>query len=78
MKRLNIVEVGIKTEKIALDQFLKWAQVVSTGGEAKALIQEGLVLVNGAVEERRGRRLQPGDQVVVEGRGGYRVITHEG
>lgn len=50
-----------------LGQFLKWAGVVGTGGEAKALIQEGLVLVNGEVETRRGRQLQPGDRVELEG-----------
>ena len=47
-------------------------------GEAKMLIQEGLVTVNGYVELRRGRRLQPGDEVVVRGQGGFRVVTHEG
>ena len=54
-------------EYIKLDQFLKLAQVVQTGGEAKVLIQSGQVLVNGEVETRRGRKLRPGDVVVVEG-----------
>ena len=75
---MDVVEVPIKTEKIALYQFLKWARIVGTGGEAKMLIQEGLVTVNGYVELRRGRRLQPGDEVVVRGQGGFRVVTHEG
>ena len=46
-----------------LDQFLKWHGMVSTGGEAKNLINTGQVLVNGAVEIRRGRKLHPGDEV---------------
>ena len=50
-------------ETIKLDQFLKLAQVVQTGGEAKMLIQSGQVMVNGAVETRRGRKLRPGDAV---------------
>lgn len=50
---------------IELDQFLKLAQVVSSGGEAKRLIQSGLVQVNGAVETRRGRKLRAGDTVLV-------------
>ena len=47
-----------------LDQFLKWMGWVSTGGEAKHLIQASKVSVNGLVETRRGRRLRPGDEVV--------------
>ncbi|HMN30146.1 MAG TPA: S4 domain-containing protein YaaA [Caldilineaceae bacterium] len=54
-------------EYIKLDQFLKLANVVQTGGEAKVLIQSGQVLVNGQVETRRGRKLRPGDVVVVNG-----------
>ena len=54
-------------EYIKLDQFLKLAQIVMTGGEAKTLIQEGLVKVNGEVELRRGRKLRHGDRVEVEG-----------
>ena len=54
-------------ETIKLDQFLKLAQVVKSGGEAKQLIQTGLVMVNGAIEMRRGRKLRAGDVVVVDG-----------
>ncbi len=52
-------------EFIKLDQFLKLAQVVQTGGEAKHLIRSGEVMVNGAEETRRGRKLYHGDQVQV-------------
>lgn len=54
-------------EYIKLDQFLKLAQIVITGGEAKAIILEGMVKVNGEVELRRGRKLRDGDRVEVEG-----------
>lgn len=54
-------------ETIKLDQFLKLAQIVHSGGEAKQLIQAGFVTVNGEVETRRGRKLRPGDVVNVEG-----------
>jgi ribosome-associated protein len=54
-------------EYIKLDQFLKLAQVAMTGGQAKSMILAGLVLVNGEVETRRGRKLRAGDRVVVEG-----------
>ena len=46
-----------------LDQFLKWNNIVSTGGEAKILIKSGRVSVNGEIEKRRGRKLNIGDIV---------------
>ena len=46
-----------------LDQFLKWNNIVSTGGEAKMLIKSGQVSVNGEIEKRRGRKLKIGDVV---------------
>ena len=49
-----------------LDQFLKWKGIVSTGGEAKYLINTGQVLVNGEVEIRRGRKLCSGDIVCLD------------
>ena len=52
---------------IRLDQFLKWEGLVSTGGQAKLLIQSGAVLVNGQVETRRSRKLVEGDVVTVDG-----------
>jgi ribosome-associated protein len=52
---------------IKLDQFLKLQGLVGTGGQAKLLIQDGLVLVNGTVETRRGRKLTVGDRISVEG-----------
>ncbi|NJN81353.1 MAG: S4 domain-containing protein YaaA [Caldilineaceae bacterium] len=54
-------------EYIKLDQFLKLARVVQTGGEAKFLIQSGEVTVNGVEETRRGRKLYHGDLVMIEG-----------
>jgi ribosome-associated protein len=51
---------------IKLDQFLKWQGVTGTGGQAKQLIQDGQVQVNGQVETRRGRKLVAGDQVTIE------------
>lgn len=48
---------------IKLDQFLKWKGIVQSGGEAKHVIQSGVVFVNGTVETRRGRKLRAGDTV---------------
>ncbi|MEA5449775.1 S4 domain-containing protein YaaA [Leptolyngbya sp. CCNP1308] len=52
---------------IKLDQFLKQMQAVSTGGQAKMMIQDGEVSVNGEVETRRGRKLVKGDRVSLDG-----------
>jgi len=54
-------------EYIKLDQFLKLANMVESGGQAKVLIQGGQVKVNGVVETRRGRKLRQGDAVEFEG-----------
>lgn len=62
-----MIEITIDSEYIKLDQFLKLADLVSTGGHAKYLIQEGLVKVNGEVETRRGKKLRSQDIVEVEG-----------
>lgn len=58
----------LNSEYIKLDQFLKMSNIISTGGEAKFYLMENEVLVNGMKENRRGRKLYPGDIVTVEGR----------
>jgi len=60
--------IDITTEFIKLDSFLKIADLVASGGEAKVIIQDGYVRVNGDVEFRRGRKLYSGDHVLVKGR----------
>ena len=47
-----------------LDQYLKWQNLVSSGGEAKIFIKSGSVKVNGVIETRRGRKLNKGDKVM--------------
>ncbi len=59
--------VPITTEYIKLQDLLKFSGAVETGGEAKALIQEGQVLVNGEVCTMRGKKLRPGDTAVLDG-----------
>lgn len=60
-------EITIKDEYIKLGQAMKLAGLVSSGVEAKVLIQEGLVTVNGETDERRGRKLYPGDVFFLDG-----------
>ena len=59
--------VSITTEYIKLDALLKLADAVSSGGEAKILIQEGEVAVNGETCTQRGKKLRPGDVAVLGG-----------
>ncbi|HEX5224943.1 MAG TPA: RNA-binding S4 domain-containing protein [Solirubrobacteraceae bacterium] len=59
------VEVRISGEEIRLGQLLKLAGVVAAGGEAKALLEGEIVLVNDEHETRRGRKLHAGDRVRV-------------
>ncbi|MDO7906155.1 S4 domain-containing protein YaaA [Paenibacillus sp. JX-17] len=67
--------ITINSEYIKLDQFLKLADCVPTGGMAKALLQEGQVKVNGEEEDRRGRKLYPGYKIEVEGCGTFEVAA---
>ncbi len=53
---------------IKLDSFMKWQNLVETGGQAKLLIQNGEVRVNGKIETRRGRKLVNGDKVTFRGK----------
>jgi len=59
--------IQITTEFIKLDQLLKFANLVGTGGEAKMAIQDGLVTVNGEVCTMRGKKIRPGDRVELGG-----------
>ena len=60
-------KISIETEYIKLDSLLKFAAVVGTGGEAKYVISEGMVTVNGEVCTMRGKKLRPGDKVSFQG-----------
>jgi ribosome-associated protein len=60
------IDVPVR-DAIRLGQFLKLANLVESGGEAKPLVADGAVTVNGKVETRRGRQLAPGDVVSVGG-----------
>jgi len=67
--------IGITTEFIKLESFLKLANVVESGGMAKSFIQNEEVLVNGEVCTMRGKKLYPGDQVTFDG--SVYVVTDE-
>ncbi|HKT04318.1 MAG TPA: RNA-binding S4 domain-containing protein [Rugosimonospora sp.] len=60
-------DVVISTDSIRLGQFLKLADAVEVGSDVRALVEDGEVRVNGALESRRGRQLVRGDVVAVRG-----------
>ncbi len=62
-----MITIEITTEYIKLQDLLKFAAIASTGGEAKIMVQEGEVRVNGQVCTQRGKKIRPGDDVLVDG-----------
>lgn len=66
-------EIKIETEFIKLEQIMKFASMVQTGGEAKMLINQELVLVNGEICTQRGKKIRPGDVIEFDGET-YQVI----
>lgn len=60
-------KIQIKTEYIKLEDLLKFSGVTETGGEAKQIIQDGGVLVNGEVCTMRGKKLRSGDVAELDG-----------
>ncbi|WP_315117034.1 RNA-binding S4 domain-containing protein [uncultured Clostridium sp.] len=59
-------EIEINTDIIKLDSFLKWSAIVVNGSDAKMIIKEGMVKVNGEIETRRGRKITKGDKIEIE------------
>ena len=68
--------VAIGTEFIKLEAALKFANATTSGGMAKAVIQDGLVKVNGEVCTMRGKKLYPGDRFSYSG-SDYLICVHE-
>ena len=63
---MNKSEIKINTEFIKLDSLLKFAGLTETGGEAKEIIQEGYVSVNGEVCTMRGKKIRHGDVITLD------------
>ena len=73
---MPIEDIRIETEEIQLDQFLKWAGVLASGGEVKMLIENRQIKRNGETESARRRKLHAGDIIEIEGLGAWRVVTN--
>ena len=70
---MEIIEIN--TEFIKLDQLLKFAGLVGNGSDAKIMIQDEMVRVNGEICTMRGKKLHPGDVVEIEGAGSFEVAA---
>ena len=58
-------DIIISSEFITLAQLLKFADVISSGGQAKDFLAQNTIVINGQNDNRRGRKLYPGDKVIV-------------
>ena len=63
---MELHDIQIHTEYIKLQDLLKFAGAVETGGDAKLIIQEGRVQVNGEVCTMRGKKMRPGDHCILD------------
>ena len=61
--------IKINTETIQLDQLLKWAGIIASGGEGKVLLEDQRIKLNGTIETARRRKLKIGDVVEIDGIG---------
>ena len=66
VKKFDEQQVEIETDFIKLDALLKFAAVVQTGGEAKMMINDGFVSVNGEICTQRGKKIYPDDKVTID------------
>lgn len=70
-------KISVNTEKIQLDQFLKWAGILESGGQVRPMLDEGLIFVNGVKETAKRKQLHPGDVVKIIDIGEYEVVRED-
>ncbi len=74
MKECGFVQkIFIQTEYITLGQFLKLSNIVSSGGIVKPFLLEYQIFVNDVLENRRGKKLYPGDKIKIKTIGEFRI-----
>ena len=67
-------KIEITTETIQLDQFLKWAGVIESGGQLKNMIENELIYVNDVLEKARRKKLKNSDVVRISNVGSWQVV----
>lgn len=68
-------KIKIESEFITLGQFIKFADITSSGGMVKAILQEHKIYINDVLDNRRGRKLYPGDKVLIKNIGIFRITN---
>jgi ribosome-associated protein len=71
-------KIAIQTDTIQLDQFLKWAGIVDTGGQTKDFLQNQTIYINGAVVKEKRKKLLPDDIVAIKGIGIWQITRQQG
>lgn len=69
--------IKIETDYITLGQFLKVADIISSGGMAKWFLSEYEVYINGEKDQRRGRKLRSGDKIEIDGHSTYILMGND-
>lgn len=67
-------QIKIETDMIQLDQLLKWASILQSGGEIRFLLDEQRIVVNGVLCTAKRKKLYPGDVVEIKGIGTYEIV----
>lgn len=67
-------QIKIETDMIQLDQLLKWASILQSGGEIRFLLDEQRIIVNGVLCTAKRKKLYPGDVVEIKGIGTYEIV----
>jgi len=68
--------IKITTDFITLGQFLKWINLASSGGEIKMILETVQIKVNGVLEKRRGKKLYPKDEIMIEDAGVFVIVKN--
>lgn len=67
-------KIKIETDMIQLDQFMKWASILQSGGEIRFLLDENQIYINGNLCKAKRKKLYPGDIVEIKDIGKYEIV----
>lgn len=76
-KHTEMEKIEIHTEYIQLDQLLKWAGLISTGGQIKGLLEDKQIYLNGVLCTEKRKKIRPGDVIDVKNQGSWTVVKKE-
>lgn len=71
-------KIEINTDEIQLDQLLKWAAIVNSGGQVKFMIEDEIIKLNGVIVTARRKKIRPGDVIEIAGEGSWQIVKTQG